>query len=174
MLGWNVGGVYLVACAFQAVILVCAAYTLFFLKSVLISFSPKFSVHRSLLLRINQCSSSLIFQFIQLSSHKLQETGVEKPRAKCCDHLILSVQTLLKFSSIKHQTTCFVYIPIFLFYSAFSSDSSETFRGKETGRRTNCWKRKGNCWKRRNKANLAEKDSQDEADSLVCLKQNQE
>ena len=130
MLGWNVGGVYLVACAFQAVILVCAAYTLFFLKSVLISFSPKFSVHRSLLLRINQCSSSLIFQFIQLSSHKLQETGVEKPRVKCCDHLILSVQTLLNFSSIKHQTTCFVYIAIL-----FSRDSGETFRGKRNWRK---------------------------------------
>ena len=98
MLGWNVGGVYLVACAFQAVILVCAAYTLFFLKLVLISFCPIALVHRSLLLRINQCSSSLIFQFIQLSSPKLQETGVETARAKCCDHLILSVQTLLKFS----------------------------------------------------------------------------
>ena len=128
MLGWNVGGVYLVACAFQAVILVCAAYTLFFLKSVLISFSPKFSVHRSLLLRINQCSSSLIFQFIQLSSHKLQETGVEKPRVKCCDHLILSVQTLLKFSSIKHQTTCFVYIHILLFYSAYSISKGRNYQ----------------------------------------------
>ena len=138
MLGWNVGGVYLVACAFQAVILVCAAYTLFFLKLVLISFCPIALVHRSLLLRINQCSSSLIFQFIQLSSPKLQETGVETARAKCCDHLILSVQTLLKFSSIKHQTTCFVYIPILFFYSAYSRDSGETFKGKETGRRTNC------------------------------------
>ena len=135
MLGWNVGGVYLVACAFQAVILVCAAYTLFFLKSVLISFSHKFSVQRSLLLRINQCmcSSSLIFKFSRI----LQETGVETPRAKCCDHLILSVQTLLKFSSIKHHTTCFVYIPILFFYSAYSRDSGETFRGKETRRRTN-------------------------------------
>ena len=115
MLGWNVGGVYLVACAFQAVILVCAAYILFFLKSVLISFSPKFSVHRSLLLRINQCNSSLIFQFIQLSSRKLQETGVEKPRAKCCDHLILSVQTLLKFPLIKPHTTFFsTFLSMFL------------------------------------------------------------
>ena len=32
MLSWNVGGVYLVAFAFQAVILVFAIYTLVFLK----------------------------------------------------------------------------------------------------------------------------------------------
>ena len=92
--------------------------------------NPKFSVDRSLLLRINQCSSSLIFQFIQMSSRKLQETGVETARVKCCDHLILSVQTLLKFSSIKHQTTCFVYIAIL-----FSRDSGETFRGKRNWRK---------------------------------------
>ena len=128
MLGWNVGGVYLVACAFQAVILVCAAYTLLFLKLVLISFCPIALVHRSLLLLINKFSSSLIFQIIQLSSRKLQETGVEKPRAKCCDHLILSVQTLLKFSSIKHQTTCFVYIHILLFYSAYSRSKGRNFQ----------------------------------------------
>ena len=131
MLGWNVGGVYLVACAFQAVILVCAAYTLFFLKLVLISFCPIALVHRSLLLLINKFSSSLIFQIIQLSSRKLQETGVEKPRAKCCDHLILSVQTLVKFSSIKHQTTCFVYIPCF-FIRHTADPRGETFRGEET------------------------------------------
>ena len=118
------------ACAFQAVILVCAAYTLFFLKLVLISFCPIGLVHRSLLLLINKCSSSLIFQFIQLRSRKLQETGVETARAKCCDHLILSVQTLLNFSSIKHQTTCFVYIAIL-----FSRDSGETFRGKRNWRK---------------------------------------
>ena len=33
-MGWNVGGVYLVACALQAVILVFASYTLIFLKLV--------------------------------------------------------------------------------------------------------------------------------------------
>ena len=143
------------ACAFQAVILVCAAYTLFFLKSVLISFSPKFSVHRSLLLRINQCSSSLIFQFIQLSSHKLQETGVEKPRAKCYDHLLLSVQTLLKFSSIKHQTTCFVVVSFLFLYCFFIQQ-----RQRRNFQRKRNWKEN--------------KLLKDEADILVCLKQNHE
>ena len=34
-MSWNVGAVYLVASAFQALIIVCAIYTLIFLKSVL-------------------------------------------------------------------------------------------------------------------------------------------
>ena len=41
-LGWNVGAVYLVASTFQALILVCATYTLLFLKSVLSYFSSQY------------------------------------------------------------------------------------------------------------------------------------
>ena len=40
-MSWNVGAVYLVAGIFQALILVCAIYTLVFLKSVLESILQK-------------------------------------------------------------------------------------------------------------------------------------
>ena len=40
-MSWNVGAVYLVASAFQALIIVCAIYTLIFLKSV---FSNKLGI----------------------------------------------------------------------------------------------------------------------------------
>ena len=82
-LSWNVGAVYLVACAFQALILVCAIYTLIFLKSVL---SNKISCK-------NWEAYYIWFTFSDLPC--FQEERVEEPRAKCCDNIILSLWPFL-------------------------------------------------------------------------------
>ena len=78
MLSWNVGGVYLVAFAFQAVILVFAIYTLVFLKSVFV---------------ISQTRSYYHFSF--------QEKTMEESGAKCQNNIIHSIWTLLIFVKIK-------------------------------------------------------------------------
>ena len=86
---WNVGGVYLVACALQAVILVFASYTLIFLKLVKATVFRHFSFSQ----KKKHCNEILLIHFL------LQEERMEKPGAKCCYHLIFTMQPLLIFFS---------------------------------------------------------------------------
>ena len=79
MLNWNVGGVYLVAFAFQAVILVFAIYTLVFLKSVFV---------------ISQTRSYHHYSF--------QEKTMEESGAQCHNNIIHSIWALLIFAKIQN------------------------------------------------------------------------
>ena len=96
MLGWNVGGVYLVACAFQALILLCAAYTLLFLKS---AFIHGFLFPRSLILWLTWFNSSWSCTFRRQEWRQPEPNVVTTSYSQYKRHWnFLAVQTLLKFS----------------------------------------------------------------------------